>query len=82
MHGFKRDSPWNVRCRRLACPDTFTPPGPFTIGVVLALLGLIGAAILLLAFGLVLLLIAVVAIGVVALALSGRVRTWWRLTQN
>ena len=21
MHGFKRDSPWNVRCRRFACPE-------------------------------------------------------------
>jgi hypothetical protein len=62
---------------------TFTPPGPFTIGVVLALLGLIGAAIVLLAFGLVLFLIPVVAVTVVALALSGRIRTWWRrLTQN
>jgi hypothetical protein len=57
---------------------TFTPPGPFTIGVVLALLGLIGAAILLLAFGLVLFLIPVVAIAVAALVLSGRVRMWWR----
>lgn len=62
---------------------TFTPPGPFTIGVVLALLGLIGAAILLLAFGLVLFLIPVVAIAVVALFLSSRIRTWWqRLTQS
>jgi hypothetical protein len=57
---------------------TFTPPGPFTIGVVLALLGLIGAAILLLAFGLVLFLIPLVAIAVAALALSSRVRMWWR----
>ncbi|MGZ9107106.1 MAG: hypothetical protein ACXW3M_15165, partial [Rhodoplanes sp.] len=57
---------------------TFTPPGPFTIGVVLALIGLIGAAILLLALGFVLFLIPVVAVVIAALALSGRVRTWWR----
>jgi hypothetical protein len=62
---------------------TFTPPGPFTIGVVLALLGLVGATILLLAFGLVLFLIPVVAIAVAALVLSGRIRVWWRrLAQN
>jgi len=61
----------------------FTPPGPFTIGVVLGLLGLIGAAILLLVFGLVLFLIPVIAIAVVALVLSSRIRTWWRrLTQS
>jgi hypothetical protein len=57
---------------------TFTPPGPFTIGIVLALIGLIGAAILLLALGFVLFLIPVVAVVIAALALSGRVRSWWR----
>ncbi len=57
---------------------TFTPPGPFTIGIVLALIGLIGAAILMLALGFVLFLIPVVAVVIAALALSGRVRTWWR----
>ena len=61
---------------------TFTPPGPFTIGLVLALIGLIGAAILLLALGFVLFLIPVVAIAVAALALSGRVRIWWRRLGN
>jgi hypothetical protein len=57
---------------------TFTPPGPFTIGLVLALIGLVGAAILMLALGFVLFLIPVVAVAVAALMLSGRVRTWWR----
>ena len=57
---------------------TFTPPGPFTIGLVLALVGLVGAAILMLALGFVLFLIPVVAVAVAALVLSGRVRTWWR----
>ncbi|MFZ1886365.1 MAG: hypothetical protein WAU53_22845 [Rhodoplanes sp.] len=57
---------------------TFTPPGPFTIGLVLALIGLVGAAILMLALGFVLFLIPVVAVAVVALVLSGRIRTWWR----
>jgi len=57
---------------------TFTPPGPFTIGLVLALVGLVGAAILMLALGFVLFLIPVVAVAVVALVLSGRIRTWWR----
>jgi hypothetical protein len=57
---------------------TFKPPGPFTIGLVLALVGLVGAAILMLALGFVLFLIPVVGVAVVALVLSGRIRTWWR----
>lgn len=62
---------------------TFTLPGPFTIGIVLTLLGLIGAAILMLALGFVLFLIPVVAIVVGALLLSGRLRQWWsRLGRN
>ena len=58
--------------------QTFTPPGPFTIGLVIALVGLVGAAILMLALGFVLFLIPIVAVAVAALVLSGRVRTWWR----
>lgn len=57
--------------------QTFKPPGPFTIGLVLAILGLVGAAILMLALGFVLFLIPIVAVAVVALVLSGRVRAWW-----
>jgi hypothetical protein len=57
---------------------TFTPPGPFTIGLVIALVGLVGAAILLLALGFILFLIPVLAVAVAALVLSGRVRSWWR----
>jgi hypothetical protein len=62
---------------------TFTPPGPFTIGIVLTVLGLVGAAILMLALGFVLFLIPVVAIIVGGLLLSGRLRQWWnRLERN
>lgn len=56
---------------------SFTPPGPFMIGLVLTLLGLVGAAILLLALGFVLFLIPVAALAVGALLISGRVRRWW-----
>lgn len=57
---------------------TFKPPGPFTIWLALIVIGLIGAAILMLALGFVLFLIPVVAIAIAALVLSGSVRAWWR----
>jgi hypothetical protein len=57
---------------------TFKPPGPFTIWLVLIVIGLVGAAILMLALGFVLFLIPVVAIAIAALVLSGSIRAWWR----
>ncbi len=57
---------------------TFKPPGPFTMGVVLTLLGLAGAAILLFALGFILFLIPVAVISIGALALSGHLKKWWQ----
>ena len=57
---------------------TFKPPGPFTIWLVLIVIGLVGAAGLMLALGFVLFLIPVVAVAIAALLLSGQIRAWWR----
>lgn len=57
---------------------TFKPPGPFAIWLVLSIIGLVGAAVLMLALGFVLFLIPVVVIGAAALVLSARIRAWWR----
>ncbi len=54
-----------------------TPPGPFTMGVVLTLIGLAGAAILLFALGFILFLIPVAVVTIGALALSGHLKKWW-----
>lgn len=61
---------------------TFKPPGPFTIWLVLMVIGLVGAAVLMLALGFVLFLIPVVVIAAAALILSGRIRAWWRKLEN
>lgn len=57
---------------------TFKPPSPFTIWLVLIVIGLIGAAVLMLALGFVLFLIPVAAVAIAALVLSGQIRAWWR----
>ncbi|MEZ5785097.1 MAG: hypothetical protein R3D62_01120 [Xanthobacteraceae bacterium] len=57
---------------------TFKPPGPFTIWLALIVIGLVGAAVLMLALGFVLFLIPVVGIAIAALVLSGQIRAWWR----
>lgn len=56
----------------------FTPPGPFAITMALIVIGLVGAAILMLALGFVLVLVPIVAIVFAALILSGQARAWWR----
>jgi hypothetical protein len=57
---------------------TFKPPSAFTVWLVLIVIGLVGAAVLMLALGFVLFLIPIVAIAVAALVLSGQIRAWWR----
>jgi len=56
----------------------FKPPSPFTIWLVLIVIGLVGAAVLMLALGFVLFLIPVVAVVIAGLVLSGQIRAWWR----
>lgn len=57
---------------------TFKPPSPFTIWLVLIVIGLVGGAVLMLALGFVLFLIPVVAVVIAGLVLSGQIRAWWR----
>lgn len=56
----------------------FKPPSPFTIWLVLIVIGLVGGAVLMLALGFVLFLIPVVAVLIAGLVLSGQIRAWWR----
>lgn len=57
------------------------PPGPFAVAGAVMVLGLIAAAVLLVALGFVLFWVPVIAIVVAALAFSGYLRgAWWRLT--